>query len=159
MRELQWYNIVSNLRDFLQNYTYSDGSKLFPYLYGRDIFKVNVGKGLVGDTPRLDILLGEETPLDETHPSTTIGATIQLWLDLYITIGNDGVNDNGDNLYRQAFLCEKELAERLTEFTTRIKKDYGIGVKLTMVGVLSDGDNAAPDNLYHRIVLDIEWRR
>lgn len=158
MRDLQWFNVVSSLKDFIKYYKYADGTRLFDYLVDRDLFKLVIGKGNTGEIPRLDILLGDETPVDSDKQSAITGATIQLWLDLYVKGADDGINEGGEMLYRQAYLAEKELMKVLKEYTKTLMKDYGIGVNLKVSGILSDGDENAPVNVQHRIVLDIDWR-
>lgn len=159
MRELQWFNMVTGLRDFIKYYKYYDGRQLFDYLVDRDSFKIVIGKGITGEYPRLDILLGDETPLDKEKQSEITGATIQLWLDLYIKGASDELSEDGEMLYRQSFLAENELIKILNEYTKVLSKDYGIAVNLKVSGILSDGDENSPINIQHRIVLDIEWRR
>jgi len=159
MRTINWYNIANTLRDFIRNYSEDDGTQLFPYLEDRENFKVNIGKGITGDFPRIDILIGDETLLDEKEQAKITGANITLWLDIYVKGGNDGINDNGDYLYRQIFRCEDDLVKLFSKFDKLIQKTYGIATNFKVTGILSDGDLSAPVSIQHRVILEIEWRR
>lgn len=159
MIDIYWYSVISRLREYLTTYTYDDGSHPFDYLSGYDNFKINVGTGNAGEMPRIDIILSEETPLDKEKQSKIRGATITLWLDIYVSGGVSDNNDISDYLYNQMFKAEQELYKLIHKFTGILQKDYGIAINFDVVSILSDGDMNLPTSLQHRIILDYEWRR
>ena len=48
-RYLHWGRLVKTLKDYLINYTYSDGTRLFNYINNRDDLKILVGSGNAGE--------------------------------------------------------------------------------------------------------------
>ena len=159
LRNIQWYNIATRLKDFLKSYRHKSGNRVFNYLVDRDEMKIRVGSGNTGEWPALWILFGDETELEKQDD--IIGATIQLWLDLYVKAEATPEYDFTSNLYEQMFKAEQELIYLLREFNKDLQR-RGIGAKLSIQAILSDGDmNVSGNSLniaMNRIVLDIDWR-
>jgi len=160
LRELQWYDIATRLRNFLKSYRYKSGNRVFNYLVDRDDMKFIVGSGNTGEYPALWILFGDESELNKQD--NIVGAVVQLWLDLYVKAEATPDYDFTSNLYEQLFNAEKELIILLREFNKDLHK-RGIGTNLKIKAILSDGDENVSGNslnmAVHRIVLDIEWRK
>ena len=160
LRQIQWYNIATMLRNFLKSYRYKNGNRLFNHLVDRDDMKILVGSGNTGEWPALWIIFGDETEIDKQDSIT--GATVQLWLDLYVKAEATPEYDFTSNLYEQIFKAEQELINVLREFNIDLQK-RGIGAKLSIQAILSDGDENVSGNslniAMHRVVVDIDWRK
>lgn len=157
-REIKWFPLAVKLKDFLVEYTYSDGTPLFNNLVDRDILDISIGKGIAGVYPSINIIFGEEQTTDDEKQSVVVGGDIQLWIDICIKGEDDGTSSY-DGLYRQMFNAEQEINKVLTEFNNEIKKYYKIGTKISVEGIFSDGDEQLPILLQHRIVLRIKWQK
>lgn len=158
VRELKWFPLACKLKDFLLEYTYSDGTPLFNYLVDRESLKITVGKNVAGEYPSINIIFGEEQPLDSEKQSEIIGGIMQLWIDIYVKGEEDGLS-SFDGMYRQMFDAENELVKVISEFNKEIKRYYDLGTKMTVEGIFSDGDEQLPVVMQHRIVLKLEWRK
>lgn len=160
LRQLQWYNIATMLRNFLKAYRYKSGKRLFEHLVDRDEMKFLVGSGNTGEWPALWILFGDESELDSQD--SIIGAIVELWLDLYVKGEATPEYDYTSNLYEQIFKSEQELVNVLRDFNIDLQK-RGIGAKVSIQTILSDGDENTSGNslgmMVHRIVLNISWRK
>ena len=160
LREIQWYNIATILKDFLKSYRHKSGNRAFEYLVDRDEMSIIVGSGNTGEWPALWILFGDETELNKQD--NIIGATVQLWLDLYVKAEATPEYDFTSNLYEQLFKSEQELIYLLREFNLELQK-RGIGADFSIQAILSDGDENVSGNslniAMHRIVVDINWRK
>ncbi len=158
LKEIQWYNIASLLKDFLKSFRYNNGNRLFEYLVDRDDMKIKVGSGNTGEWPALWILFGDETHLEKQDSIN--GASVQLWLDLYVKAEAGPEIDFTDNLYQQLFKAERELLKALRAFNSELHK-RGIGSKLEISTILSDNDERVSGNslniALNRIVVDIVW--
>lgn len=157
LKDLQWYNIASLLRDFLKTFRYSNGNRVFEYLVDRDDMKIKVGSGNTGEWPALWILFGDETRVEKQDNIN--GSVVQLWLDLYVKAEAGAEIDFTDNLYQQMFKAEKELVRLLKIFNNDLHK-RGIGSNLEILAILSDGDETVSGNSLNislnRIVISIE---
>ena len=107
LKDIQWYNIATRLRNFLKSYRHKSGNRVFNYLVDREDMKIRVGSGNTGEYPALWILFGDESELD--HQDDIVGATVQLWLDLYVKAEATPEYDFTNNLYDQLFKAEQEL--------------------------------------------------
>ena len=157
---IEWYPLAEGLRDFLKNYTYSDGRHLFEYLNIEDKeLPIRVGSVNAGEYPAIEILFGEETGMRD-RPKTENGALVQLWIDVYIS-GVDSSSDinTSTDIYKQMYNAEKELFIALNEYNNLIRKTLGIATNLQVTGILSDGDENIPVSMQHRIVIEINWRK
>jgi hypothetical protein len=65
VRELKWFPLACKLKDFLLEYTYSNGTPLFNYLVDRESLKITVGKNV--PLPILDPL-----PIYTLFPISTV---------------------------------------------------------------------------------------
>ena len=160
LAQLQWYNIAVMLREYLKSFRYKSGKHLFHYLVDRDEMKILVGSGNTGEYPALWILFGDESELEKQD--SIGGATVQLWLDLYVKAEATPEYDFTNNLYQQMFKAEQELVYALREFNRELQK-RGIGANTQIKAILSDGDENVSGNALntavHRIVVDINWRK
>lgn len=160
LAQLQWYNIAVMLREYLKSFRYNSGKHLFHYLVDRDEMKILVGSGNTGEYPALWILFGDESELEKQD--SIGGATVQLWLDLYVKAEATPEYDFTNNLYQQMFKAEQELVYVLREFNRELQK-RGIGANTQIKAILSDGDENVSGNALntavHRIVVDIDWRK
>lgn len=160
LREIQWYNIATRLRDFLKSYRHKSGNRAFEYLVDRDEMKILVGSGNTGEWPALWIIFGDETELSKQD--RIIGATVQLWLDFYVKAEATPEYDFTNNLYEQLFKAEQELVYLLREFNKDLHR-RGIGTDMSIQAILSDGDENVSGNslniAMNRIVVDIDWRK
>jgi hypothetical protein len=158
VRELRWYPIAKRLVDFLDNFSYEDGTRIFNTLVDRDSLAITVGKGPTGAYPAIAVLFGEETTSEEKEQSQIVGGLIQLWFDIYIKGENDSTNTN-DQMYRQMYDAEMELLNALYLFAEEINHDLGLATNFVCQGIFSDGDGQLPVVLQNRMVLDIRWRK
>ena len=160
LKDIQWYNIATRLRNFLKSYRHRSGNRVFNYLVDREDMKIRVGSGNTGEYPALWILFGDESELD--HQDDIVGATVQLWLDLYVKAEATPEYDFTNNLYDQLFRAEQELVYLLREFNKDLHR-RGIGTNLKIQAILSDGDENVSGNALNtamnRIVIDIDWRK
>jgi len=160
LKDIQWYNIATRLRNFLKSYRHKSGNRVFNYLVDREDMKIRVGSGNTGEYPALWILFGDESELD--HQDDIVGATVQLWLDLYVKAEATPEYDFTNNLYDQLFKAEQELVYLLREFNKDLHR-RGIGTNLKIQAILSDGDENVSGNALNtamnRIVVDIDWRK
>ena len=138
LKDLQWYNIASLLKNFLNSFRYTNGDRLFEYIVDRDDMKIKVGSGNTGEWPALWILFADESPVDKQDNIN--GSTINLWLDLFVKAEAGPEIDFTDNLYKQMFKAEKELVRALRWFNSDLHK-RGIGSNLEITAIISDGDN------------------
>lgn len=159
IRKIQWYNIATRLKDYLKSYRYPSGNPLFSYFVDRDEMVIRVGSGNTGEWPALWILFGDESELQK--PDSTVGASVELWLDLYVKGDATPDYDFSDSIYQQLFKAEEELIAVLRKFSLELQK-VGLGAKMQIKAILSDGDMNVSANALNiaqnRIVLEIEWR-
>lgn len=155
IKELQWYNIAVRLRDFLKAFKYKNGKRPFDKMTDRENLKIRVGKGNTGEFPAIWIIFGSEE--DANRQASVTGAVVQLWVDIYVTNQATSAYDMNDNNYKQMYDVETEFCDLLWKFNKDLQK-RGLGVKLTLQGILSDGDENENMNVsQHRLVIDIEW--
>ena len=156
INKLNWFPLADGLVDFLKNYTYNDGTHLFNYLVDYDSLKINVGQCNTGEFPLINILFGEESEME--FPNNIKGATVQLWIDIYVK----GIQNNNQEevkvMYTQLYRAEKELLSILKKYAKLMEKQIGSAINIIPQGVLSDGDENLPATAQHRLVLDIIWR-
>ena len=82
---------------------------------------------------------------------------VELGVDIYVTNQATSAYDMNDNNYKQMYDVENEFCELLWKFNLDLQK-RGIGSKLTLQGILSDGDENENMNVsQHRLVINIEW--
>lgn len=160
LREIQWYNIATKLREFIASFRYNNGDRLFEYLVDRDDMKIRVGSGNTGEWPALWIIFGSE---DELEQQDRIGgATIQLWLDFYVKAEASSDFEFTNSLYNQLFRAEQEMILALRKFDRELHK-RGIGTNMRIDAILSDGDDLVSGNslntALNRMVLTIDWRK
>lgn len=156
MNRIQWYPIALRLRDFMANYKTESGKQAFDYLVDRQDLKIKVGTGNVGEWPAIWILLGSEENINKQDK--IIGAIIQLWIDIYVKGERSDYNEYDDILYKQAYQVEQDILTMLNEFTILLAKDFGIAANIVVPAIYSDGDENAPTNVQHRIIVNIGWR-
>lgn len=157
LKYLNWYPLANGLVDFLKNYTYDDGTHLFEYLDSYDNLKLAVGAGISGQYPRIDIIFGEERSID--LPNNMSGATVQLWLDVYVSGADTDSEDKNNMLYMQLYKVEKEIMNLIQIYAKMMQRQIGFAIKTELVGVLSDGSENAPVSAQNRIVLDFTWQK
>lgn len=157
MRILKWYPILLAFRDYLKEYTYPDGRHLFEYIERYNDLVIEVGNGISGATPSINILFGEESEFN--HPKNINGAITQLWVDIYVA--SEATDDNSDTntIYNQLYHAELEILEVLDSFSVQCLKTLGISTNITIQGILSDGAEGASASGMNRMVFDIEWRK
>lgn len=157
LKDLQWYNIASLLKNFLNSFRYTNGDRIFEYLVDRDDMKIKVGSGNAGEWPALWILFADESQVDKQDNIN--GSIINLWLDLFVKAEAGPEVDFTDNLYKQMFKAEKELVRALRWFNSDLHK-RGIGSNLKIKAILSDGDNLVSGSslniAVNRIYVEIE---
>ena len=156
-RYLHWGRLVKTLKDYLINYTYSDGTRLFNYINNRDDLKILVGSGNAGEYPLIEIKLGDESGIGTT-PRSCDGGKTEIWLDIFLK-GDDTEEGNaGEALYDQIYNVEEEIVWAIDGYRELIQKTFKIATKIT-ISVLSDGDVNTPVTITHRLVLDIDWKK
>jgi hypothetical protein len=157
VRNIQWYPIARELKTFLANYTYSDGTHLFEYLTDYNNLKISIGSMNAGEFPAINILFDEESNTD--LQKNINGALVQLWIDIYVS-GTENDTENIDkSLANQLYRTEKDLINTLDDFSNFLKDTLNIAVNMKIQGILSDGGENYPVSAMNRIVLEIEWRK
>ena len=154
IKELQWYNIATLLRDFLKSFRYNNGKRLFESMVDRDDLLIHVGVSNAGQYPAIDIIFGEET--DNGKQDNINTATVQLWIDIYVKGEATADIDPNDCLYRQLFEVENEFCTALRYFNYDLHK-RGLGTNCKILSFLSDGDAQMPASGMVRAVISIEW--
>ena len=156
-RYLHWGRLVKTLKDYLINYTYSDGTCLFNYINNRDDLKILVGSGNAGEYPLIEIKLGDESGIGTTQRSCDRGKT-EIWLDIFLK-GDDTEEGNaGEALYDQIYNVEEEIVWAIDGYRELIQKTFKIATTIA-VSIWSDGDVNTPVTITHRLVLDIDWKK
>lgn len=156
-RYLHWGRLVKTLKDYLINYTYEDGTRLFNYINNRDGLKILVGSGNAGEYPLIEIKLGDESGIGTT-PRSCDGGKTQIWLDIFLK-GDDTEEGNmGEALYDQIYNVEEEIVWAIDGYRELIQKTFKIATTIA-VSVWSDGDVNTPVTITHRLVLDIDWKK
>lgn len=154
---LHWGRLVKTLKDYLINYTYSDGTRLFNYINNRDDLKILVGSGNAGEYPLIEIKLGDESGIGTT-PRSCDGGKTQIWLDIFLK-GDDTEEGNmGEALYDQIYNVEEEIVWAIDGYRELIQKTFKIATTIA-VSIWSDGDVNTPVTITHRLVLDIDWKK
>lgn len=157
VRLLNWYPLADGLVDFLKNYTYSDGTHLFEYLVDYDALKITIGGANAGEYPLINVLFGDETEMQ--FPKTIKGATVQLWIDIYVKCADNDSQDKTNLMYTQLYRAEKEIITSLDKYSKLASRQTGTAINIIPQGILSDGSENAPATALHRVVLDIVWRK
>lgn len=156
-RYLHWGRLVKTLKDYLINYTYSDGTRLFNYINNRDDLKILVGSGNAGEYPLIEIKLGDESGIGTT-PRSCDGGKTEIWLDIFLK-GDDTEEGNaGEALYDQIYNVEEEIVWAIDGYRELIQKTFKIATTIA-VSIWSDGDVNTPVTITHRLVLDIDWKK
>ena len=156
-RYLHWGRLVKILKDYLINYTYSDGTRLFNYINNRDDLKILVGSGNAGEYPLIEIKLGDESGIGTT-PRSCDGGKTEIWLDIFLK-GDDTEEGNaGEALYDQIYNVEEEIVWAIDGYRELIQKTFKIATTIA-VSIWSDGDVNTPVTITHRLVLDIDWKK
>lgn len=156
-RYLHWGRLVKSLKDYLINYTYSDGTRLFNYINNRDDLKILVGSGNAGEYPLIEIKLGDESGIGTT-PRSCDGGKTEIWLDIFLK-GDDTEEGNaGEALYDQIYNVEEEIVWAIDGYRELIQKTFKIATTIA-VSIWSDGDVNTPVTITHRLVLDIDWKK
>lgn len=154
---LHWGRLVKTLKDYLINYTYSDGTRLFNYINNRDDLKILVGSGNAGEYPLIEIKLGDESGIGTT-PRSCDGGKTEIWLDIFLK-GDDTEEGNaGEALYDQIYNVEEEIVWAIDGYRELIQKTFKIATTIA-VSIWSDGDVNTPVTITHRLVLDIDWKK
>ena len=154
---LHWGRLVKTLKDYLINYTYSDGTRLFNYINNRDDLKILVGSGNAGEYPLIEIKLGDESGIGTT-PRSCDGGKTEIWLDIFLK-GDDTEEGNaGEALYDQIYNAEEEIVWAIDGYRELIQKTFKIATTIA-VSIWSDGDVNTPVTITHRLVLDIDWKK
>ena len=107
-RYLHWGRLVKTLKDYLINYTYKDGTRLFNYMNNRDDLKILVGSGNAGEYPLIEIKLGDESGIGTT-PRSCDGGKTEIWLDIFLK-GDDTEEGNAGEALYDRFTRHKPLA-------------------------------------------------
>ena len=156
-RYLHWGRLVKTLKDYLINFTYSDGTRLFNYINNRDDLKILVGSGNAGEYPLIEIKLGDESGIGTT-PRSCDGGKTEIWLDIFLK-GDDTEEGNaGEALYDQIYNVEEEIVWAIDGYRELIQKTFKIATTIA-VSIWSDGDVNTPVTITHRLVLDIDWKK
>ena len=156
-RYLHWGRLVKALKDYLINYTYEDGTRLFNYINNRDDLKILVGSGNAGEYPLIEIKLGDESGIGTT-PRSCDGGKTEIWLDIFLK-GDDTEEGNaGEALYDQIYNVEEEIVWAIDGYRELIQKTFKIATTIA-VSIWSDGDVDTPVTITHRLVLDIDWKK
>lgn len=157
LKKLMWRSIGKKLVDFIRSYRYLNGDRLFEYLPDRDDMQIRFGSGNTGEYPAIWIIFSEEDTVEKQDKIT--GGKVQFWIDVYLQGRNTEDIPISEYLYNQSFKVENELLKALhNEFSPKIQRELGLGVKIEILAVLSDGDETmALGNNQHRLVLEIEW--
>lgn len=157
LQKLMWRQIGKKLVDFIRSYKYLDGTRLFEYLDNRDELQVRFGTGNTGEYPAIWVIFSEEDYVEKQDK--IIGGKVQFWIDLYLQGKNTPDIPLSEYLYNQSYKVENELLKALHDkFSYKICRELGIGIKMEILAVLSDGDETmALGNSQHRMVLEIEW--
>ena len=156
-RYLHWGRLVKTLKDYLINYTYSDGTRLFNYINNRDDLKILVGSGNAGEYPLIEIKLGDESGIGTT-PRSCDGGKTEIWLDIFLK-GDDTEEGNaGEALYDQIYNVEEEIVWAIDGYRELIQKTFKIATTIA-VSIWSDGDVNTPVTITHRLVLNIDWKK
>ena len=156
-RYLHWGRLVKTLKDYLINYTYSDGTRLFNYINNRDDLKILVGSGNAGEYPLIEIKLGDESGIGTT-PRSCDGGKTEIWLDIFLK-GDDTEEGNvGEALYDQIYNVEEEIVWAIDGYRELIQETFKIATTIA-VSIWSDGDVNTPVTITHRLVLDIDWKK
>jgi hypothetical protein len=157
LQKLMWRQIGKKLVDFMKSYKYLDGTRLFEYLDERDNLQFRFGTGNTGEYPAIWVIFSEEDSVEKQDK--IIGGKVQFWIDVYLQGKNTNDIPISEYLYNQSYKVENELLKVLhDDFSKKIQRELGIGVKFDILAVLSDGDETmALGNTQHRIVIEIEW--
>ena len=156
-RYLHWGRLVKTLKDYLINYTYEDGTRLYNYINNRDDLKILVGSGNAGEYPLIEIKLGDESGIGTT-PRSCDGGKTEIWLDIFLK-GDDTEEGNaGEALYDQIYNVEEEIVWAIDGYRELIQKTFKIATTIA-VSIWSDGDVNTPVTITHRLVLDIDWKK
>lgn len=157
LQKLMWRQIGKKLVDFMKSYKYLDGTRLFEYLNERDNLQFRFGTGNTGEYPAIWVIFSEEDSVEKQDK--IIGGKVQFWIDIYLQGENTNDIPISEYLYNQSYKVENELLKALHDhFSKKIQRELGIGIKMDILAVLSDGDETmALGNTQHRIVLEIEW--
>ena len=156
-RYLHWGRLVKTLKDYLINYTYEDGTRLFNYINNRGDLKILVGSGNAGEYPLIEIKLGDESGIGTT-PRSCDGGKTEIWLDIFLK-GDDTEEGNvGEALYDQIYNVEEEIVWAIDGYRELIQKTFKIATTIA-VSIWSDGDVNTPVTITHRLVLDIDWKK
>ena len=157
LQKLMWRQIGKKLVDFMKSYKYLDGTRLFEYLTDRDNLQFRFGTGNTGEYPAIWLIFSEENSVEKQDK--IIGGKVQFWIDIYLQGENTNDIPISEYLYNQSYKVENELLKALHDhFSHKIRRELGIGMKMEILAVLSDGDETmALGNTQHRIVLEIEW--
>ena len=156
IKELQWYNIATLLRDYLKSFRYSNGKRLFECMVDRDDLTIHLGTSNTGEYPAIDIIFGDES--DPKKQDDINSAIVQLWIDIYVKGEATADINANDCLYRQLFNVENEFCTALRYFNNDLHK-RGLGTNCKVLSFLSDGDTQMPANGMVRAVIEIEWRK
>ena len=156
-RYLHWGRLVKTLKDYLINYTYSDGTRLFNYINNRDDLKILVGSGNAGEYPLIEIKLGDESGIGTT-PRSCDGGRTEIWLDIFLKGDDTEEGNTGEALYDQIYNVEEEIVWAIDGYRELIQKTFKIATTIA-VSIWSDGDVNTPVTITHRLVLDIDWKK
>lgn len=156
-RYLHWGRLVKTLKDYLINYTYSDGTRLFNYINNRDDLKILVGSGNAGEYPLIEIKLGDESGIGTT-PRSCDGGKTEIWLDIFLKGDDTEEGNTGEALYDQIYNVEEEIVWAIDGYRELIQKTFKIATTIA-VSIWSDGDVNTPVTITHRLVLDIDWKK
>lgn len=156
-RYLHWGRLVKTLKDYLINYTYEDGTRLFNYINNRDDLKILVGSGNAGEYPLIEIKLGDESGIGTTQRSCDGGKT-EIWLDIFLKGDDTEEGNTGEALYDQIYNVEEEIVWAIDGYRELIQKTFKIATTIA-VSIWSDGDVNTPVTITHRLVLDIDWKK
>lgn len=154
---LHWGRLVKTLKDYLINYTYSDGTRLFNYINNRDDLKILVGSGNAGEYPLIEIKLGDESGIGTT-PRSCDGGKTEIWLDIFLKGDDTEEGNTGEALYDQIYNVEEEIVWAIDGYRELIQKTFKIATTIA-VSIWSDGDVNTPVTITHRLVLDIDWKK
>ena len=154
-RKLYWFPIGNKLVDFLKNFRYSDGSKLFSKITDSADMTIKLGSGNFCEFPAIWVLFGSEDDIEKQDK--IVGRTIEYWIDIFVNSEASPDQDFTNWSYKQAYDIERELMFALEVFNKRLQSDYKLGTKISVKEILSDGDSNAPATLNHRAIVTVEW--
>jgi hypothetical protein len=137
---VQWWPIAKSLSDHL---------KTKSTLSGFDIYTGT--KGDAKTYPCIEVRWDDESAffIHRCQEGTAV-----LWADVYIRLEDV---DPGAN-YEQQYKAQVEIVDALSEWSTILSTDIGLETKISIDGVVADGEKCRPI-FGSRMIIKIKWRK